>query len=136
MLVVLYKSALFLFPFIKELFLSKKDEDDSDPQSQYQTGIKKILKIMLIIIGIVSVVANIVLFDKLITTGVRLVNSIKKENMCVIDLAEERKPKPIPKPTPNIDQAEAQRPRPPRYNPVKIEPPANHNRLKKIDEIR
>jgi NADH:ubiquinone oxidoreductase subunit 5 (subunit L)/multisubunit Na+/H+ antiporter MnhA subunit len=72
MLIVLYKSAIFFFPFIKELFLGK-GKADSEYESDEIPKRRNVIKVILIVIAIISVVLNFILTDKLISLGSKLV---------------------------------------------------------------
>lgn len=107
MIVEMVKAAIYIFPFIKELFLGKsKDKKDGakkDPKAQVvkdepESKAFHYLRQVLITVAILSVMGNVVLVQKIFTMGSALL-SLKKEVAAVRQEVEN----PLAKPPPVAD---------------------------------
>lgn len=108
MIVELVKAAVYVFPFVKELFLGKDKDKKPGPRKGPQKGPPPeaprpggaFLRQVLITVAILSVIANIAMVEKLFTMGTMMV-ALKKEVA-----AGRQDPLPPAKPPPVVREAD------------------------------
>lgn len=76
-LIDVIKAIMYIFPFVKELFLGKKDKDGKVTPVGHNSKALNLLKQVLIMMAIVSVAINFILIQRLYAMGT-LVVSLKK----------------------------------------------------------
>ena len=85
---------MFLFPFLKELFIGKNNSDANKNNSSFFLFIKKLI----IVIGCLSFALNFYLFGKVYNLG--------RENLEYQNQVKEKAPKPIVYPEPTVGKKE------------------------------
>lgn len=131
---------MFLFPFLKELFITKDKNAPTD--GSYQDS-NSLLKKMILVLGCMSIAANFYLVTKLYVLGrenIELRRQVKDPAPRPVLYPEDDKaPKPKPKPPVEVILQEPVRnkppkpKRPPSFSPTL--PPDNETYLKELDEI-
>jgi len=135
------KAAMFVFPFIKELFLGKdkdkktdeaKDPKDPKPKGPVElTGKQRLLRQVLIAVAILSVVVNIALIEKLLAMASSMV-SLKREVAATrqdgqtpkLRPSDDAPPQPTPQGIESTTKVDPPEPGGPSNHPVVPEPAA------------
>lgn len=136
-LVSIVKVIMFLFPFVKEIFIGK-DIDPVDRRKRPST-FTVMLKKFLALLVCVSLVMNYYLVTKVFDLGkknIELKKQLADKPRQTIEPAHEKAPLPPPSITPGVDYTAPKKPKPPKPKPPDVTTKPEDDILVDLEEIR